>query len=427
MRNIPYLLLFLSGFISSGAAQALSVQPQTSLQVQVERDTSMRLGRLVRASVIYPVFIDNQVAIPAGTELVGRITALSQATKRKRVQARLGGDFTPLHQAQISFDTLMPPGGSPVKVDSETVGTGAEVVRFVAPGASRHEPLFKRMWTVAAGREKGMVRTFTAPGKMERIERAFYSELPYHPEILSAGTEYTVVLKQVRIRTLVAESSKTAPGEKIDSTVKIAAVLLNAISSKNAVRGTKVSAEVVEPAFDSKHELLVPQGSLLLGEVIQAQPSGKWGRGGTLRFSFHELRFPAGFAQRVQGVPSAVDADLSANLRVDEEGGVKPAHKGIAAPLTMGLLAASAIHEDEASVLHTGGTSNGFALLGRIAALASNSTMVGASIGFYGMGRAVYSRFIAHGSDVTFPKDTRIEVTLNPGSLNRLTPTMRQP
>jgi len=159
---------------------------------------------------------------------------------------------------------------------------------------------------------------------------------------------------------------------------------------------------------------------MLTGEVTQARPAGKWGKGGTLRFSFRELKYPAGFSQRVHGAPTSIDAGQESNLQLDNEGGVKPGPKGIVAPLVMGLLDAAAWHEDDASVMHTGGASNGFALIGRVAALASKSTYVGAAFGFYGMGRALYPRLIAHGKDVEFQEGTRIEVVLTPDRANSL-------
>jgi hypothetical protein len=215
---------------------------------------------------------------------------------------------------------------------------------------------------------------------------------------------------------------RVATGEAVESTVTLAAELMDDIGSNGAVQGTKVRAMVTEPLFNKDEQLQVPQGSVLLGEITQAHAAGKWGKGGVLRFSFRELQFPQGFVQKVHGAPVAVDATQNSHIQLDAEGGVKPATKGVAAPLIMGLLATSALHEDEASVLSTGGASNGFALIGRVAALAAHSQYVGAAFGIYGTGRAVYSRWIAHGEDVRFPKHTRIEVVLDPDRVNTLKP-----
>jgi hypothetical protein len=281
------------------------------------------------------------------------------------------------------------------------------------------------------GREKDTVHSFTAPGKTDRLRRAFYAELPYHPQLLLEGTQFAVQLTapldvagqddDSRAKVLRPASS----GKAVESTVTLAAELVDDISSKDTVRGTKVRAMVTEPLFNKERQVQVPQGTLLLGQITQAHAAGKWGKGGVLRFSFRELQFPQGFLQKIHGAPVAMDAAQNSHLEIDAEGGVKPATKGVAAPLIMGLLATSALHEDEASVLSTGGASNGFALIGRVAALAANSQYVGAAFGIYGTGRAVYARWIAHGEDVSFPKHTRIEVTLDPERVNTLNPMAR--
>lgn len=390
------------------------------VQVQVEHDTPMKVGQPIRAALVYPLYMDNRMVLSAGTVVLGHITALGPAPKHDRLNARLGGDFTPLHKAQLIFDELALPGGRKMRINAPSSGEGVEVVRFAAAG-SEHEPsLLKRVWARAIGQGKQTVGNFTAPGKMERAKRMLYSELPYHPQMLLAGTQYTVTFEKDLELSGGANESVPQPKKGIDTTVKLAAALTTPVSSKDAVPGTKVTATVTEPTFDSKHQLLIPQGSLLEGEVTQAHPAGKWGRSGTLRFSFQKLQFPAGFTQHVRGSAASVDADKNANLAVDVEGGVRPKPKGIAAPLAMGLLAASAVNEDEATVLHTGGASNGFALIGRAAALATNSVYVAAGIGFYGTARSVYSRYIAHGDDVTFPQNTRIEVVLGPEGANVL-------
>jgi hypothetical protein len=386
----------------------------------------MRMGQPVHTRTIYPLYVDDKLVLPAGTEVEGRIIALQPAPKQRRTDAKLGGDFTPLHTPRIEFDRLILGNGTIQEIDALPASDGVDVVRFQATGAASHQSLTRKLWAEAVGREKEAVRTFTAPGKGERARRMLYGELPYHPELLLAGTQYEVELKEhlAPVKLLAAPSDKQAEEfaghDRVSETVTLAATLEDDISSHDAVRGTKVRAKVIEPLFDKSGLLKVPQGSELIGEVTQAHPAGKWGKDGTLRFSFRELRFPQGFAQRVHGAAAAIDAPHSANLQLDAEGGVRHRPKGIAAPLAMGLLAASTIHEDEVTVLHTGGASNGFALVGRVAAIAAKSNYVGAAFGFYGTGRAFYSRYIAHGKDVEFPKDTRIEVLLAPERVNSL-------
>ncbi len=419
---IPGVIFFI---VSSLAAQdKTQLVSGTTIQVEIERDVSMKVGQAVKAQTLYPVYVDNELVLPEGSELLGKIVSLSPAPRKLRLDAQLGGDFTHLHEAQIEFDELDLPGATPLPIRTASVGDGVQVVRFVAHGAGTHHPsLTRKLWTEAVGREKEAVHTFTAPRKMDRARRLLYSELPYHPELLIAGTSYSVEIADPITLPVTAPGKKPDQPEKgVDATVKIEAALLDDISSKTAVPGAKIHAVLTEPLFNADHKLQVPQGTVLIGEVTQAHSAGRWGKGGTLRFSFRELQFPKGFTQKVHGAPTAVDTDQKANLQIDAEGGVKPGPKGIAAPLAMTLLAASALHEDEASVLHTGGASNGFALIGRVISLAAKSPYVGAAFGFYGAGRSIHKRFIAHGADVTFPQHTRIEVVLDPERANTLGP-----
>src|SRR6185369_13299726 len=225
--------------------------------------------------------------------------------------------------------------GGDVSLESAPTSHGVEVVRFHSTSAGQHSSLLKKLWAEAVGRGQETVRTFTAPGKAERARRMLYAELPYHPELVQAGTQYEVELTSSL--TVPATEVPRKVGKRVDSTVKLSAALLDDISSKDAARGTKIRAVVTEPMLNADHEVQVPQGTLLLGEITQAKPAGKWGKGGVLRFSFRELKFPEGFTQRVHGAPTSVDADRNADLQLDAEGGVKPGHKGAAIPLAMGL------------------------------------------------------------------------------------------
>jgi len=428
-RSTKFALVALGVGLSVTVQVAFGVQIDKGeiIDVQVDRDSHMKVGQMVHARTVYPVYVDNRLVVPSGAELVGKITALEPAPRKTRENAKLGGDFTPLHSPKIQFDQLEFSDGTDLPIDTLPSTGGIEVVRFQAMSPSAHHPsLAKRLWSDAVGREKETVHTFTAPGKTERLRRALYSELPYHPELLTEGTQFSVELASPLDVPMMPEIADEPAAKKgVDSTVTLAAELLDNINSKTAVRGTKVRAVVTEPLFNKDQQVQVPQGTLLLGEITQATPAGKWGKGGVLRFSFREMQFPAGFVQKVHGAPVAIDAARTANVELDAEGGVKPASKGLAAPLLMGLLATTAVHEDEASGLSTAGASNGFALIGRGLALAAKSQYVGAAFGFYGTGRAVYSRWIARGEDVSFPKHTRIEVALDPDRLKTLKPPVK--
>ena len=119
---------------------------------------------------------------------------------------------------------------------------------------------------------------------------------------------------------------------------------------------------------------------------------------------------------------TGVDTNKSANLQSDPEGGIQPQSQNrVVAPLILSLLAGRAFDDDENRVLNNGVASNGFGILGRVAGVASRSGNVAAGIGIYGAALSFYDLWLAHGRDVAFAKDTRIEITIAP-SRNPMNP-----
>ena len=53
--------------------------------------------------------------------------------------------------------------------------------------------------------------------------------------------------------------------------------------------------------------------------------------------------------------------------------------------------------------------------MGRLAGILANSRNVAAGIGFYAAALSVYDLWLAHGHDVAFVKNTRVEITTMPG------------
>src|SRR6202035_3988857 len=94
---------------------------------------------------------------------------------------------------------------------------------------------------------------------------------------------------------------------------RLRAYLQQTISSAKAKPGDTFQAYVAEPVFNADHAIVVPEGSLLIGEIPQAKPARSFGRQGKLRFHFKELKLPSGFSQPVEGTLTGVDSDKSAN------------------------------------------------------------------------------------------------------------------
>jgi len=411
-RSRLFLLILL---VQTGLLAAQGLPSGAVLHVRLLQDAKMKVGTPLRAETVEPVYVDDVVAVPAGAKVMGSVVEVTRAPRSRQITAELQGDFTPLKVASVQFDTLMMPSGESVAISTISTARQFETIRIETAGT--RPSLMKRLWGDAVGRGHATVTAFSAPGKGSRLKQMLYRELPYHPEPLVAGTEYNVELSREAALPGTPEAALPARPQKkaaLQHSVVLHARLLTELSSNSAKAETPVTAVVTEPLFNDKGQQEVPQGTLLLGKVTQARPAKKWGRNGVLRIAFQQLQFPAGFLQQVNGSVSAAQVDPSARLALDAEGGVKAQRPSAAVPLLMGLLATSALGEDESTVGHSAVSSNGFALIGRVIAVASKSHYVGAAFGFFGMARTGYERFIARGAEVTFPHNTAVEISLDP-------------
>jgi hypothetical protein len=190
-------------------------------------------------------------------------------------------------------------------------------------------------------------------------------------------------------------------------------VLARDLTSASARAGDPVEALVVEPVFDRDKQLVVPQGSTLIGKVASARAARSFGRNGKLRFTFQQVRFPAGFNRQVEGSLGGASTEKSQDLTLDAEGTITPRSQASAvAPL---LLAQRAMdYDDDAVTFQTGVASNGFGLVGRVVGMAARNRNLAAGIGFYAAALSFSDNFLRSGRDVVFPKDTRIEIETNP-------------
>ena len=136
-------------------AMRTAVLPAGSLlQVQIDRDAKMQVGRPVRGHTVYPIYVDNQLVVPAGTPVSGEVSQVSTAPHQRRLDAKLHGDFTPLHVAKVRFETLALPSER-VALNAPPAGDGVEVVRFETPDALAHrKSLPARVWSDLMNRRK---------------------------------------------------------------------------------------------------------------------------------------------------------------------------------------------------------------------------------------------------------------------------------
>jgi hypothetical protein len=111
---------------------------------------------------------------------------------------------------------------------------------------------------------------------------------------------------------------------------------------------------------------------------------------------------------------------------MDSEGKVKPKPQDkVIVPLLLALLATRPLDTEHGSSNIAGKNfvgANGLGLAGNLISLAGGSPNIAAGIGAYGAAVAIYRRWISHGKEVTFARDTRIVLQTTPRNAAVLKP-----
>ncbi len=89
----------------------------------------MKTGEALEGRLLYPVYVDNRVAIPAGATLRGSVVQLG-SDRSRRIHSRLRGDFTPFHIPVVRFDELVLPDGAVEPIVSDSAKDGAPILRL---------------------------------------------------------------------------------------------------------------------------------------------------------------------------------------------------------------------------------------------------------------------------------------------------------
>ena len=396
----------------------------TPLPVRIDDHLPMRAGVPVRAELIYPVYVDNRLILPAKTILNGTVTDL-RSDHSRRVRARINGDFTPFHIPVVRFTQITLVDGTTLPLTTGTATDGAPIFRLVAP-PPRKGGFIRQQWDAGMQILHDQIAVFTAPEKGDRLLQLFYHQLPYHPERIEKETAWTVETTEPVV--IPAQPATASAGGPVDPatpapvavaptpdsgppTWTIQGYLGEALNSATAKTGQQVKATVAEPIYNADHTIAVPQGATLVGAVTQAKPARSFGRAGVLRFDFRQIVLPSGQSQTVQAQLTGADSASADKLAMNSEGQVKPKPQDkIVVPLILAFLASRPLDEDRGA--STGGKNfvgaNGFGLAGNLISLAGGSAKVAAGIGFYGTAVALYYRWIAPGRQVSFARDTRI-------------------
>jgi hypothetical protein len=399
--------------------ERLVAEEGVPLRVIVTDKVRFRKDQPVYGRTVEPVFSFDREVLPAGSEVLGRITGFRSAPRWMRITAMLGGNFTPLREPELAFDSLVLADGKTIPIQTVVSVGSNTVVRFNSGIAEEKKGKVASATEAARqqieARKRAVIDAIKAPGKMDRVKVAMWSVAPWHPQYLPAASRFN-------------ELGSEPPADAV-----VAARLISSLDSRTTQHGAPVEAVLTRPLLSADNHVIFPEGSRLIGMVVQAQPARHWHRNGKLSFMFTRMEPPSSLSgvsnqetsQEIEGRLDGVEVDSKEGaVQIDEEGGTAGASskKRFIAPAIKMVLAMNGAEGREPVRVHhvpTGAYKNnyggrlisggiGFGLLGT--AMGRFLAPVGPVLGFYGAGRSVYSNVVARGQEVSFPPDTPIEI-----------------
>jgi hypothetical protein len=411
----------------------MSVPAGTPIKVVLDAEVRVRkVGQLIHGKTTDPVYAFDKLLVPAGAVVNGKVSALDPVPGKKRTLEALDGNFSPARAVHVQFDELVMADGRHIPMQTVASPAPDGVLRFVPANEKERKNKVEDAASKKVNETRQRIRQqwsdlqkqIHEPGKMHKLKRLAIAQLPVRPQYIDMGTSFNADLLQpldFGVESVKAESL-TDIGTPPPSGSMVHARLLTPLSSASSKKGETVEAMITQPLVASEH-LILPEGSIIRGSVMQAQPARKLGRNGQLRILFHEVAPPNGIEQRVQTSLEGVAVAKGEHLKLDAEGGAQvttPKTRYLTTGIQVMLAATAAMPDSDA---HGGGGrgdvgnsaangASGFHLVGTIVGLAARSRVVAAGFGAYGAANGIYYRFLARGRDVVYPKDMAMVIGL---------------
>ncbi len=395
---------------------SLSIPAEVPLRLEITQTLTLQTGKPFRGKLTEPVYGPNRLLLPAGTAAEGVISDTPAADRSTRVNAKLDGDFTPLRVPVVRVTQLLSPSGAILPVDAVGKMRNAATISLGAhPPPSSIMGRVKAMIHEQIQQVRDMIHN---PHKGDWGKQLLYSQLPYHPQRVWAGSQFDAVLREPLRLPLASASAPIPAADAVDLTSgNMQARLTAGISSATSKKGDPVSAVLVKPFCNPQGKLMLPAGTSLNGVVLQARPARSFARNGRLRFSFRSVgtSVAASAGQHIESNLSSIQGQKGQNVALDEEGGTRaqPDKGRFLAPLVLGLMAAASTNGDNDDILRQGVTSNGFGLAARIVTMAASSRDASTGFAVYAFGKSIYRRYIATGHQVSFPTNTELSINLS--------------
>ncbi len=413
----------------------MSVGAGTPIKVALDSEVRVReVGQAIRGKTTEPVYAFDHLLIPAGTVVRGRVSAIDAVPKMARTVQAANGNFSPAHKVHVRFDELEMADGQTVALHTVASLAPDGVLRFVSANEKAEQN--NKVQDAAskklnAARQaihqqwSDLQRQIHEPGKMHKVKRLVLAQLPLHPQYIDAGTSFNAnLLQPLDFGTeAVNPEALTDIGTPPPTGSVVHARLETGLSSATAKKGDPIEAVITEPLVVSDH-LILPEGSVIKGSVVQVRPARRLGKNGHLRILFHQIVPPNGIEQKVETNLEGVAVARGENLKLDSEGGAQvttPRTRYLITGIQIMLAASQASPDRDAgqggqSVGEAGGGAasgaSGFRLVGMVVGIAAQSRVVSAGFGSYGAAMSIYYHFLARGRDVVYPKDMAMVIGL---------------
>jgi hypothetical protein len=398
---------------------ASSVPVGTPLQVALDGEVRIKkVGQPIQGHLMQPVYAFDHLVLPLGTQVRGHISKLGSPGKKLLTLSILNADFTPARPVQVSFDEIVLADGRRLPLRASVVPGSGQVIRLVDSGAAANAhgkgaipakmDQAKQQWRQAMQQVK-------QPGKLHRALRIGIAQLPVHPQYIDAGTLYFAdLLEPLNFGTEAVNEQALAPVDTLPPPGSlVSASLITPLDSGTAKFGEPVQAVVTKPLFDG-NRLVLPQGSLLNGSVLQVRPARHLKHNGELRIAFHELVLPSGSSFRVDTTLEGIQAGQAVNPSLDPEGGAKatnPKSRYVTTGFAVSLaMVGSGGKNDVGTAGPVAGGAVAFGLVGIAVGFAVRSHTLGILMSAYGGSRSIYVNFFGRGRNISFPKDTAMEI-----------------
>jgi hypothetical protein len=415
----------------------MTVPAGTPLKVALDSEVRIRtVGQKIHGKTTEPIYAFDKLLIPVGTPVNGKVSAIDPVPKKARTLEAMDGNFSPVHAVRVQFDELVLPDGRQMPMHTVASPAPDGVLRFVPANekpAKTNKVQDAAAKKVSATRQEirrqwaELQKQIHEPGKMHRLKRLAVAQLPVHPQYIDVGTSFNADLQQALDfgTESVTPDALTNIGAPPPSGSVVHARLTTPLNSSISKKGDLVEALITEPLVASDH-LILPEGSVIRGSVMQVQPARRLARNGQLRILFHEVAPPNGLEQKVVTSLEGVAVAKGEHLKLDAEGGAQvttPRTRYLTTGIQVALAAASAspdgdhhLHGDGRGGGDIGGGAangaSGFRFVGMIVGVLAHSRVVATGFGAYGAASSIYYHFLARGRDVVYPKDMAMVIGL---------------